>query len=173
MAEFCGSQTCGSNFVWKTSRWYFVLLANWSNVRPFFLNQFKYEEAVQDLYDIFHPASYPTKRHHLMSLSLHCVLAEKWETEGHLTLRVAFSRDQQQKIYVQHLLKEDGSDLWDLLNDGAHLYVCGDAKQMAKDVHEALLCIIMNFGHKTKDEATVFLQELQANGRYEKDVWVT
>ena len=57
---------------------------------------------------------------------------EGWEEDGLLTLYTAFSRDQQQKRYVTHCLKETGAEVWQLLEQGAHLYVCGDAKMMAK-----------------------------------------
>ena len=57
---------------------------------------------------------------------------ENWEKDGLLTLHTAFSRDQKEKRYVTHCLRETGSAVWDLLDSGAHLYVCGDAKMMAK-----------------------------------------
>ena len=57
---------------------------------------------------------------------------EGWEEEGLLTLYTAFSRDQQEKRYVTHCLRETGAEVWQLLEQGAHLYVCGDAKMMAK-----------------------------------------
>ena len=57
---------------------------------------------------------------------------EGWEEDGLLTLYTAFSRDQEQKRYVTHCLRETGPHVWQLLNQGAHLYVCGDAKMMAK-----------------------------------------
>ena len=98
---------------------------------------------------------------------------EQWEKEGHLQLRTAFSRDQAEKIYVQHLIREDAEILWTLLSgDGAHLYICGDAKRMAHDVHQALLDIAQYSG-LNETCAEEFFIELERKGRYQKDVWVT
>merc|ERR1719356_1594857 len=63
---------------------------------------------------------------------------EAWEDDGLLTLHTAFSRDQKEKRYVTHCLRENGASVWDLLDQGAHLYVCGDAKMMAKDVRNII-----------------------------------
>ena len=84
---------------------------------------------------------------------------------------VAFSRDQQQKIYVQHKLREKGAELFDWLNDGAHLYVCGDAEHMAADVQDALLAVIGDQRGRGSEDAQEFLRELQGAGRYQKDVY--
>ncbi|MBS0199260.1 MAG: assimilatory sulfite reductase (NADPH) flavoprotein subunit [Proteobacteria bacterium] len=86
-------------------------------------------------------------------------------------LDLAFSRDQPHKIYVQDRLRERGADVYDWLQSGAHLYVCGDATRMAKDVHAALLDIIASHGEKSADEANDYLNELQAQGRYARDVY--
>lgn len=86
-------------------------------------------------------------------------------------LDLAFSRDQPHKIYVQDRLRERGADIYDWLQSGAHLYVCGDATRMAKDVHAALLEIIAVHGGKSADEANDHLNELQAQGRYARDVY--
>lgn len=86
-------------------------------------------------------------------------------------LDLAFSRDQAHKIYVQHKLREHGHALFDWLEGGAHLYVCGDATRMAKDVHAALLDVIATHGGKSAEDANDYLNTLQAQGRYSRDVY--
>ena len=86
-------------------------------------------------------------------------------------LDLAFSRDQAHKVYVQHKLREHGRTLFDWLEDGAHLYVCGDATRMAKDVHAALLDAIATHGGKSAEDANDYLNTLQAQGRYSRDVY--
>ncbi len=91
---------------------------------------------------------------------------------GALTkLDVAFSRDQPEKIYVQHKMEESAAELWAWLEKGAHFYVCGDASRMAKDVHETLLDIISKQGNKTPEEATEYLTALKKDKRYQRDVY--
>ena len=68
-------------------------------------------------------------------------------------LDVAFSRDQAEKIYVQHKLQAKGAEVWSWLEQGAHLYICGDGSKMAKDVHQALLQIAQQFGGLTEEAA--------------------
>jgi sulfite reductase (NADPH) flavoprotein alpha-component len=95
-----------------------------------------------------------------------------WRKQGVLNrVDVAFSRDQAQKIYVQHRMREQGAQLWAWLEDGAHLYVCGDAKQMAPDVHAALVEIIRQHGSLTADAAGEYLTQLQRDRRYQRDVY--
>ncbi|QYJ79542.1 assimilatory sulfite reductase (NADPH) flavoprotein subunit [Shewanella acanthi] len=84
---------------------------------------------------------------------------------------VAFSRDQDHKIYVQHRLKEQGQALWQWLQNGAHLYICGDAERMAKDVHQALLEVAVEFGGMTLEAAEEYFETLRSNKRYQKDVY--
>jgi sulfite reductase (NADPH) flavoprotein alpha-component len=86
-------------------------------------------------------------------------------------LDVAFSRDQAHKVYVQHRLREQGRELWAWLQDGAHLYVCGDADRMAPDVHQALLDVATTHGGKSPDDAEAWLRALAAEGRYARDVY--
>lgn len=86
-------------------------------------------------------------------------------------LDLAFSRDQAHKVYVQHKLREHGRDLYAWLDGGAHLYVCGDATRMAKDVHTALLDVIAEHGGKSAEDANDYLNALQAAGRYARDVY--
>src|SRR5690606_32983152 len=84
---------------------------------------------------------------------------------------VAFSRDQKEKIYGQHRMKEYGRRLFDWLGRGAHLYVCGDAKRMANDTHEALLAVIEDHGGMSREEAIQYVADLKANRRYQRDVY--
>lgn len=91
---------------------------------------------------------------------------------GALTsLDVAFSRDQPEKIYVQHRLAEKGRQLYALLEEGAHFYVCGDAERMAVDVHETLHKIVQDHGHKSAEEASAYLDQLRKERRYQRDVY--
>lgn len=91
---------------------------------------------------------------------------------GTLTkLDVAFSRDQPEKVYVQHKMEEQAAELWDWLEKGAHFYVCGDASRMAKDVNDTLLDIITKHGNKTPEEATEYLNALKKAKRYQRDVY--
>ncbi|GIU30243.1 assimilatory sulfite reductase (NADPH) flavoprotein subunit [Shewanella schlegeliana] len=84
---------------------------------------------------------------------------------------LAFSRDQEHKIYVQHKITEQGDALWQWLESGAHLYICGDAERMAKDVHQALLDVVVQHGGKSEEQAAQYLEELRAAKRYQKDVY--
>lgn len=86
-------------------------------------------------------------------------------------ISLAFSRDQANKIYVQDRLREAGQELYQWLEAGAHFYVCGDANQMAKDVQEALLDVIAEHGHKSREEAEEYLSELRRAKRYQRDVY--
>ncbi|MBO0405998.1 assimilatory sulfite reductase (NADPH) flavoprotein subunit [Aeromonas hydrophila] len=86
-------------------------------------------------------------------------------------ISLAFSRDQAEKVYVQHRLREAGQELYQWLEAGAHFYVCGDANHMAKDVQEALLEVIAEHGHKSREEAEEYLSELRRAKRYQRDVY--
>ena len=86
-------------------------------------------------------------------------------------LDVAFSRDQKEKIYVQDRIKENSADVYEWLQRGAHLYICGDANRMAKDVHETLVEVVATQGNKTTEQAEEYLKELRINKRYQKDVY--
>jgi sulfite reductase (NADPH) flavoprotein alpha-component len=92
--------------------------------------------------------------------------------EGALArLDTAFSRDQRDKIYVQHRMLEHAREIWAWLEDGAHLYVCGDASKMAQDVHAALHRIAVQTGRMSEDQATAFMRGLADAGRYQRDVY--
>jgi sulfite reductase (NADPH) flavoprotein alpha-component len=94
------------------------------------------------------------------------------KAQGVLTrLSLAWSRDNNEKFYVQDRMREVGRDVWSWLTDGAHLYVCGDAKRMAKDVERALVDIVAQHGARTTDQAIAFVAELKKQGRYQQDVY--
>ncbi|EBP3304155.1 NADPH-dependent assimilatory sulfite reductase flavoprotein subunit [Salmonella enterica subsp. enterica] len=97
---------------------------------------------------------------------------QRYVKEGVLSrIDLAWSRDQKQKIYVQDKLREQGAELWRWINDGAHIYVCGDANRMAKDVEQALLEVIAEFGAMDAEAADEFLSELRVERRYQRDVY--
>src|SRR6266481_3310082 len=94
------------------------------------------------------------------------------KTSGLLTrLSLAWSRDGDKTFYVQDRMREVGRELWTWLAEGAHLYICGDAKRMAKDVERALVDIVAQFGARTTDEAVSFIGELKKKGRFQQDVY--
>ena len=99
----------------------------------------------------------------------------EWETyrkDGILNeLDLAWSRDQSEKVYVQHKMLEKGAELWKWLQDGAVFYVCGDASRMAKDVDQALRTIAQQHGSMNEEEATIWIKALQKEKRYLKDVY--
>lgn len=90
---------------------------------------------------------------------------------GKLKLSVAWSRDQAQKVYVQHLMEQSGEEIWQWLEKGAAFYMCGDANRMAKDVEKELLAIIEKFGQRSPEEAAAYLADMKAAKRYQKDVY--
>lgn len=100
---------------------------------------------------------------------------DEWEqlhADGHLQkLTLAWSRDQPEKIYVQDRMREQGAELWDWLKSGAHFYVCGDAKRMAKDVDAALHEIIAQHGAMSHEQAAAYVKQLKADARYQRDVY--
>ena len=97
---------------------------------------------------------------------------KKYADDGVLTkLSLAFSRDQSEKIYVQHRMTEQAAELWAWLNDGAYFYVCGDAKRMASDVDHALTGVAASEGGMTQDAAKAWVKKLAADGRYLRDVY--
>src|SRR6201992_179281 len=94
------------------------------------------------------------------------------KTSGLLTrLSLAWSRDGAKKFYVQDRMREVGRELWTWLAEGAHVYICGDAKRMAKDVERALVDIVAQFGARSTDEAIAFVGDLKKKGRFQQDVY--
>ena len=91
---------------------------------------------------------------------------------GHLhRLTLAWSRDGKDKIYVQHRMRDDGRDLWEWISHGAHIYVCGDALRMAKDVERALIDVVAEHGKRSPEDAARFVNDLKKNDRYQADVY--
>lgn len=86
-------------------------------------------------------------------------------------LSVAFSRDQAEKVYVQDRIVENGAELYEWLEKGAHLYICGDGNHMAKDVHQALLSVVQTHGGHSAEDAEAYLEALRDGKRYQKDVY--
>ena len=86
-------------------------------------------------------------------------------------LTLAWSRQGNEKIYVQDRMREVGAELWRWLAEGAHFYVCGDAKRMAKDVERALVDVVAAHGARSTDEAIAYLKGLRKAGRYQADVY--
>ena len=99
---------------------------------------------------------------------------EGWLDEGHLyKFTTAWSRDQEEKIYVQHRLKEHGAEVWQWFENGAYFYICGDKQYMAKDVHRALIEIAIEHGGMSEDDATHFIEKtmMKEQKRYLRDVY--
>ncbi len=95
-----------------------------------------------------------------------------WRKSGLLSrLDVAFSRDNKEKLYVQHRLRENGRELWQWIENGAHVYVCGDASAMAPDVHQALIEAIVAHSGTDTDGAEQYLRNMSQNKRYQRDVY--
>lgn len=97
---------------------------------------------------------------------------QRYVKDGLLThISLAWSRDQAEKVYVQDKLREQGAEVWQWLQEGAHVYVCGDANRMAKDVEQALLEIIAKYGVMDLETADEYLSELRLDRRYQRDVY--
>ncbi|MDQ8187153.1 sulfite reductase subunit alpha [Pelagicoccus sp. SDUM812002] len=96
----------------------------------------------------------------------------EYQASGVLTkLDTAFSRDQEQKVYVQDRMREKGAELYEWLETGGHFYVCGDASRMAKDVDTALHHVIAEHGKKTEEEAAAYVEAMKKSKRYLRDVY--
>ena len=95
----------------------------------------------------------------------------EWDAHKNLRLHTAFSRDQEEKVYVQHKMQESAEELFDWLEGGAHLYVCGDAKFMAKDVDKTLHEIVAKVGGFSEADAKKYIKDLKATRRYLLDVY--
>ena len=84
---------------------------------------------------------------------------------------VAFSRDTDEKVYVQHRMLEHSKELFEWLEQGAFVYICGDEKNMAHDVHNTLIEIIEKEGSMSREEAEEYLADMQQQKRYQRDVY--
>ncbi|ELI8289978.1 TPA: NADPH-dependent assimilatory sulfite reductase flavoprotein subunit [Yersinia enterocolitica] len=97
---------------------------------------------------------------------------QRYVKDGLLTrIDLAWSRDQAHKIYVQDKLREQGAELWNWIQQGAHIYVCGDANRMAKDVEQVLLDVVALHGAMDAEQADEYLSELRLARRYQRDVY--
>jgi sulfite reductase (NADPH) flavoprotein alpha-component len=97
---------------------------------------------------------------------------QKWLKDGVLTkMDIAFSRDTEEKVYVQHRMLEHSKELFEWLQEGAAVYICGDEKNMAHDVHNTLLEIIEKEGSMSHDQAVEYLANMQQQKRYQRDVY--
>ena len=97
---------------------------------------------------------------------------ETYQKDEVLTrLETAFSRDTAQKVYVQHKMLENSKELFEWLENGAYFYVCGDKQYMAKDVHNTLIDVIEKEGAMTREAAEAYLNDMQKQGRYQRDVY--
>jgi sulfite reductase (NADPH) flavoprotein alpha-component len=97
---------------------------------------------------------------------------EAYRADGLLTrLDLAWSRDQGSKVYVQHLLANQGAEVWAWLNEGGHFYVCGDAVKMATDVDNALHALIATHGGMSTEEAADYVKKMKKDKRYQRDVY--
>lgn len=103
---------------------------------------------------------------------LHSNLWKEFVSNGTLFLfSVAFSRDQNQKVYVQHKIREHSKEIWNLIQSGAVIYVSGSANRMPKDVREAFQEIIQKEGNLNAEESTKFLEHLEKNKKYLVETW--
>ncbi|XP_011700669.1 PREDICTED: NADPH--cytochrome P450 reductase isoform X2 [Wasmannia auropunctata] len=92
--------------------------------------------------------------------------------DGTLTLHVAFSREQSHKVYVTHLLEKNKEELWRVIGEqNGHIYVCGDARNMARDVHNILLKVVMERGNMSELDAANYIKKMESQKRYSSDVW--
>ncbi|ELB2781033.1 assimilatory sulfite reductase (NADPH) flavoprotein subunit [Vibrio alginolyticus] len=97
---------------------------------------------------------------------------QKYLKSGVLSrLDVAFSRDQVEKVYVQHRILENAAQVWQWIQEGAYIYVCGDATRMAKDAHDALVIVAEQEGKMPRDDAEQFINDLRKAKRYQRDVY--
>lgn len=96
---------------------------------------------------------------------------EQLANENRLRLDLAFSRDQEEKVYVQHRMLEQSKDLWSWLQEGAYFFICGDAQRMAKDVEHTLHLIAQKEGCLSEEQAKAYFKSLRAEKRYRADVY--
>jgi sulfite reductase (NADPH) flavoprotein alpha-component len=109
---------------------------------------------------------------HFVTDFLYQTELQNWAETGVLTrLNVAFSRDQKEKLYVQHKMITHGADLYNWLLSGASIYVCGTKDPMSADVEDTLMQIVAKHGNKTTEEAIQFVEQLKDESRYLKDVY--
>lgn len=109
---------------------------------------------------------------HFVTDFLYQTELQNWKETGTLTkINVAFSRDEKEKVYVQHKMLKHGEELYNWINNGASIYVCGAKEPMSADVEDTLMQIVEKFGNKTIEEAVQFVEQLKEDDRYLKDVY--
>lgn len=109
---------------------------------------------------------------HFVTDFLYQTELQNWLGSGVLTnLNVAFSRDQKEKMYVQHKMLKNGQELYNWINSGAYIYICGKKEPMSVDVEDTVMQVVQKFGNKTIEEAVSFVESLREEGRYMKDVY--
>ncbi|XP_058794081.1 NADPH--cytochrome P450 reductase [Phymastichus coffea] len=97
---------------------------------------------------------------------------QQYVDSGTLTLHTAFSREQDKKVYVTHLLEKNSDELWSVIGErNGHIYVCGDARNMARDVHNILLKVVMEKGNMSELQAADYIKKMDSQKRYSSDVW--
>ncbi|XP_011187815.1 NADPH--cytochrome P450 reductase isoform X1 [Zeugodacus cucurbitae] len=97
---------------------------------------------------------------------------EEFIKKGSLTMKTAFSRDQNEKVYVTHLIEKDADLIWNVIGENkGHFYICGDAKNMAVDVRNILVKILVTKGNMSEADAVQYLKKMEAQKRYSADVW--
>ncbi|NP_001306717.1 NADPH--cytochrome P450 reductase [Bactrocera dorsalis] len=97
---------------------------------------------------------------------------EEFIKKGTLTMKAAFSRDQNEKVYVSHLIEKDADLIWNVIGESkGHFYICGDAKNMAVDVRNILIKILVTKGGMSEADAVQYLKKMEAQKRYSADVW--
>ncbi|KAI4503415.1 hypothetical protein M0802_001637 [Mischocyttarus mexicanus] len=97
---------------------------------------------------------------------------EEYVKNGTLKLYTAFSRDQPEKVYVTHLLEKNKDEIWKVIGEqNGHIYVCGDARNMARDVHNILLKVVIEKGNMSEKEASAYIKQMDSQKRYSSDVW--
>ncbi|XP_011496743.1 PREDICTED: NADPH--cytochrome P450 reductase isoform X2 [Ceratosolen solmsi marchali] len=97
---------------------------------------------------------------------------QQYVDNGSLTLHTAFSREQENKVYVTHLLEKNKEELWRVIGkNNGHIYVCGDARNMARDVHNILLKVVMEKGNMSELQAADYIKKMDSQKRYSSDVW--
>uniref|UniRef100_A0A1B6E5J6 NADPH--cytochrome P450 reductase n=1 Tax=Clastoptera arizonana TaxID=38151 RepID=A0A1B6E5J6_9HEMI len=97
---------------------------------------------------------------------------EEFVKNGVLKLHVAFSREQEKKQYVTHLLSQNADEVWSVIGENnGHIYICGDARTMARDVHEILIKVLREKGNMTEAQAIAYIKKMEAQKRYSADVW--
>ncbi len=146
-----------------------IMVGPGTGIAPFraFMEQRIYDKASGRNWLIFGDQSSKTEFYYQDTI-------EKWLDEGDLShFTTAWSRDQEDKIYVQHRMTEHGKEIWKWLSNGAYFYVCGDKQYMAKDVHRTLIEIASEHGSLSKEEATYFIEKvmMREQKRYLRDVY--